>query len=123
MKLTQTDDDPSNLYYEVLQSETGLVKMAIHPVLFGYRVRGWLTSESSCRIDWCGGADYSQIQTLYSILRNILLHRDEKEAFVELPGISKIKPFYLDKEFVDKISSHITQPLELVTIKLPKLSW
>lgn len=124
MKLIPASDDLDNLYSQVLQSETGLVKMAIYPVLFGYRVRGWLTTEYACRIDWCGGADYTQIKTLYSILRNILLNREEnKHAFDGLPETSNIKPFFNDEAFVNNISSQITQPLEVVEIELPQRKW
>lgn len=124
MILIPDKDDELNLYSQVLQSKNGLVKMAIHPVLFGFRVRGWLSTDHGCRIDWCGGADYTQVKTLYSILRNILLHRNEDhKAFDGLPGASNIKPFFHDEEFVKTISEQITQPLEIVEITLPQKTW
>ena len=117
MKLEQAPDDIANGYFHVLQSQTGIVRMAIYPVIYGYRVRGWFSNDMGCTIDWCGGDDQKTVEYLYSILKNILESREEgKEAFKKLPGASRIKPFVKDQEFTAEILSQVVENLELVTL-------
>lgn len=117
MNLYPAPDDPSNMYCNVLTSSTGLIKMAIHPVIYGFRVRGWFTNEHQCRIDWCGGANQPAVERLYSLLRNILLQRlEDNQAFNQLPEISKVKPYYQDVDFVIDVLKHVKDPIEIITL-------
>lgn len=117
MKLIPQKDDMTNRYFAVLGSEAGQYRMALHPVMFGWRVRGWAVQDFGCTIDWCGGDDPVAVRLLYSFLKNILESRPENEhVFDGLPGASKIKPFTQDAEFVSTILSKLTVPFDLVEI-------
>ena len=95
-------------------SEDGKIEIGIYPVIFGYRVRGGYVGNMWCEIDWCGGADQSQLELLYSIAKNIL---EDKGTFSGLPTVSRIKPFFKDDEFVTHINAMTTKPLQIVKLK------
>lgn len=91
--------------------------MAIHPTIFGWRVRSW-AEDTHCTIDWCGGADQHDVERLYSILYNILSHREEsKEALDDLPTCSKVKPYINDAEFLSDILNRLTAPFEIIKLE------
>lgn len=116
MKFNPAEDDDTNLLYNRIVSEDGLIELAIHPVIFGYRVRAGYVGDEYVHLDWCGGDNQGQVELLYSIAKNIL---ENTGSFKGLPGSSKIKPFYKDPDFLIKITGLTTEPLE--TIKLPPL--
>lgn len=97
--------------------------MAIHPMLFGWRVRGWDGAgwDGYVHLDWCGGNDQKDVERLYSVMYNILSNREEDSAlaFDGVPPHSDIKPFYNDENFIREISSLIVEPFSL--LELPDL--
>lgn len=118
MKLIPQPDDLKEMYIHKLASETGLVNMAIYPVAFGFRVRGWLSTESFCHLDWCAGADLWAIERLYAMLYNILEHRDETpDVFNDLPPYSQIKPYFNDPDFVVDLAVKLTTPVNTFDLK------
>lgn len=120
MKLEPAPDRPENLLFHRLVSETGLIEMGIHPVLFGYRVRaGFTDSPWGVELDWCGGADWQDVRRLYSIAAAILRSRPEDgKCFAGLPGHSQVKPFVRDQEFTNKIITAVDGPLALLDIDI-----
>ena len=115
MKLNKAEDDLENLYFEKSTSNSGEVNMAVHPVLFGWRVRGWTKSSGFVEVDWCAGAAQQDIERLYSILYNILSHKeDDITALQDLPGSSKIKPYFNDNEFVVDLVKRLTPPFDII---------
>ncbi len=120
MNLISADDDLFNLYFQKKTSATGLVNMALYPVIFGWRVRGWLSTGHCCHIDWCAGGEQGEAEKLYSMLYNILSSREEDEhAFDNLPEASRKKPYYYDSYFVAAVARNLVAPFEL--LKLPPL--
>jgi hypothetical protein len=103
-----------NDLYQRLVSEDGKIEMGIYPVIFGYRVRAGYAGQMSYELDWCGGDDQTQVELLYSIMKNIL---EKNNSFKGVPMNSTIKPFYNDALFVDYINSLVTKPLEIVKLK------
>ena len=117
MVLVKNEPDLTNLYFEKRSSPSGLVNMAIYPVIFGWRVRGWLSSNFCCSLDWCAGDSQGDVERLYSILFNILSHREEDtNAFNDLPMVSSVKPYFNDDEFVVNVMSKVTAPFELIKL-------
>ena len=114
MKFLPAKDHIENLMFQRLVSEDGKREMAIHPVIFGYRLRCGYTGDGYVHLDWCGGDDQAQLELLYSIAKNILENKDD---FSGIPGSSHIKPFYKDNEFVTDIFNLITEPMEIVKLK------
>lgn len=113
MKFLKAED--TKYYFERLVSEDGKIFLGIHPVMFGFRVRGgYIEDEWGCAIDWCGGDDQTLVEMLYSIAKNIL---ENQGSFLDLPTASKIKPFFNDKDFVELINSKVTKPLEPVRLQ------
>ena len=101
-------------------SENGIVHFGIHRVLYGYRVRAGFTKDFHYFLDWCGGADWKSVEILYSACMNILGQREEnRDAFLDLPSISKIKPFTLDPEFIKFISDSIDNNFEILPLEQP----
>lgn len=118
MNLVETDPDLENLYYEKRTSENGLVNIAVYPVMFGWRVRGWVTGENFCHIDWCAGDVQQDVERLYSILLNVLSNRDEsKDVLSDLPQASKVKPYFNDDDFVVNVLSKVVAPFEAVKLR------
>lgn len=114
IKFNPAEDDDHNLLYQRIVSEDGKIEIAIHPVIFGYRVRAGYVGDGWVQLDWCGGNDQAQLELLYSIAKNILEHKGNFEG---VPGKSNIKPFYKDFEFVDKILSLTTGKLDVIKLK------
>ncbi len=100
--------------YERLISNDGRIEMGIHPVLFGYRVRAGYVGDVYYHLDWCGGDNQAQVEMLYSIMKNILISRND---FSGIPSNSKIKPFYNDLEFCRITDKLITGQLESIKLK------
>lgn len=108
-------------YLHCLESETGLVRIGIWRVLFGFRVRAGI-GDVTCDIDWCAGNKWKDVERLYSICLSILSQRKEdKNCFEGIPSFSRIKPFYLDKDFVETITKLSGSDLKLMKLKKPDM--
>lgn len=115
MNLQPAPNDVDNLYLHVLESETGLIRMAVHPVLYGWRVRAWFVDAGSVALDWCAGSVITDVERLYSLLRNILLQRPEdRKAFSKLPTASAVKPFFLDEKFLVTVLEAAADPITII---------
>lgn len=112
MKFQPAEDNDA--YFERLVSEDGKIELGVYPVMFGYRVRAGFTNFEWSEIDWCGGANQTQVELLYSIAKNIL---EKQGNFKGMPMCSDIKPFYNDEEFSKYIHSKVSKPLEIVQLK------
>lgn len=88
-----------------LVSECGKVEIGVYRVMYGFRVRAGYTESDECAIDWCAGANWLDVQTLFCLAVRILSHRDASEdCFRGIPASSQIKPFYRDIQFVTQLS-------------------
>jgi len=105
MKFVFVGDDLEIGIYEKQVSEDGRVWVGISPVLYGYRIRaGYTVDKIGCALDWCAGANPSDVSRLYSIILAILSKRDDvADCFYDIPGASTIKPFYRDHQFTKTI--------------------
>lgn len=121
MKFIEADDSSEDQMYSRVVSENNLVEVGIYPVMFGFRVRCGFVGSKSYFIDYCGGADQLQVETLYSMTIAILSQRDEnREVFKGLPPCSNIKPYFNDVEFLEWIINE-SKP-NYTHISLPPLS-
>lgn len=95
--------------------------MGVYRVLFGFRVRCGMTSDKMCcALDWCGGANWKDVERLYSLCLGILSQKDENNfSFMGIPTVSSIKPFYLDEKFVS-IVGKLAGDFELLTLTQPE---
>lgn len=117
MKFRIVEDDTDKLLIFRRLSENNLVEIGVHRVLFGYRVKAGFANEGFCYLDWCAGGNWKDVERLYSLCYAILSKRDEnRNCFDELPGTSIIKPFYLDLDFVEKVSKEAGD-FELIILK------
>lgn len=120
MILNPVKNDVENLYFSIQSSETGLINIGIYQVMFGFRVRGWIKGKGGCNVDWCAGSTNVAVEILYSMLKSILELRPENEqAFDGIPELSKVKPFYNDKEFVAAVAELLPDHYEVY--RLPNL--
>lgn len=114
MKFLPAEDDRLNQLYQRIVSEDGKIEIAVHPVIFGYRVRAGYVGDCYVHLDWCGGDDHSAVEMLYSIAKNIL---EAKGNFEGIPDRSNIKPYYKDVDFMKELMKLTTEPLEVVKLK------
>lgn len=120
MKLISAKDDELTQLFHRKVSENGLVEMGVYRVLFGWRVRAGFVGNWMCELDWCGGSDWKNVERLYSICHAILSQRDENlECFRNLPMFSKVKPFFMDLEFVDIVTKQAGE-ISLVSLDSTK---
>lgn len=114
-------DDVVDHYYHVHVSDGGLVRVGIHPVLFGYRVVGWFTGSVGPSLNWCAGTEQADVERLYSLMLAALAgHEEDHQCFEGMPSCSRIKPFYLDVDFLTQVVQLAGENLQL--IKLPPMS-
>jgi hypothetical protein len=100
--------------FEVVRSENDRFRVGIYPVAFGFRIRAWTTGASWCHLDWCAGGEQVNVERLYSILLDILGGRmEEVESFDDLPVASRIKPFFLDADFILFISDKLSPEFKM----------
>jgi hypothetical protein len=104
-----------------LVSENNYVHMGVLRVAYGYRVRaGWCLDRAGVHLDWCGGGNWEDVQTLYTILANILAHRPEDDSCFDcLPPHSEVKPYFLDPVFLVKIAEASQLPIQKIQIQQP----
>lgn len=109
MQFHKTDDaTDKGLICRSLSSE-GLVEVGIFRVMFGFRVRagftaGGVTPYDDCRIDWCGGDNWSAIQMLRRACIEILSQREEdRHCFDDIPSITDVKPYFYDRDFLQYV--------------------
>ncbi len=116
MNLEPAPHDTGNGYFERLVSPLG-VCMALHPVLFGWRVIGYYENDFGLSLNWCAGNDHANVERLYSLMRSVLLAREDGPgAFRGLPGVSSIKPFHRDARFVEVVSAAAGPNLALISL-------
>ena len=105
MKLVTANDDVSGALFHRKISENNLVEMGVFRVMFGWRIRAGFCGKYVYELDWCGGGDWKNVERLYSICYAILSNREEnRQCFDGLPMVSKIKPFFMDLEFLDIVT-------------------
>lgn len=114
MKFIAAEDDEENLLFQRLVSEDGKIEIAVHPVMFGYRVRAGYVGRGWTEIDWCAGDKHPHVEFLYSVIKNIL---ENKGNFEGVPTHSNIKPYYKDLEFVDAVVKLTVGDLEIIKLK------
>ena len=105
-----------------LSSENDVVHIGTFRVMYGWRVRAGFCKESyGMRLDWCGGANWKDVERLYSLLYAILSSREESDdCFDDLPGCSHIKPFYKDHDFL-RIVGEKAGDFELMELEVPPI--
>ncbi len=119
MILNPDSVDAENGHFHCLTSENRVIMMAVHPVLYGFRVCGWRRGSFGYSLNWCGGAEQGHVEALYSLMRAILLKRGESHTFDGLPMASEVKPFFNDVAFSNTLAKLAGPDVEC--IKLPPL--
>ncbi len=119
MKFKAAPDNQLFCLSNFVVSENNLVYIGVYPVIFGYRVRaGFVDDLTTCRLDWCAGGVWEDVERLYSLCYSILENRDENTScFDEIPAYSERKPFYNDLKFVTTLNKHLS---DVTLLKLNK---
>jgi hypothetical protein len=116
MKFKQATDDPNNGLSYRLVSENDLVEIGAYKVMFGWRVRAGFCGSSVCELDWCGGAEWKDVERLYSLCVAILSKKEENSfCFDGVPPYSNKKPFFKDKAFIE-ICSNLAGDFSLLSL-------
>lgn len=130
MNFIERPSDPHFQWTHYRVSEEGGVHIGVHRVLYGFRVRaGYRGDKLGCYCDWCGGANWKDVERLYSLCLAILSQREEPgdnwrhaEVFEGMPPVSSIKPFYLDEEFTKKVTQLAGPNLEMISLMRPEVA-
>lgn len=104
-------------------SSGGLVHVGVYRVLYGVRIRAGFTNDKwGVTLDWCAGAEWWNVEALYSACITILSLRDEnRNCFKGIPQVSNIKPFFNDLEFCEALRELSQGQTQL--LKLQKPDW
>lgn len=117
MNLHSIPNDVENELYHMMLSENESIFMGVYRVAFGFRVRSGFYNKPWCELDWCAGSDWNNVQRLYSILFAILAQREEStDCFKNLPGHSRVKPFYNDLEFTQFVLKEAGSNLKMIDL-------
>lgn len=104
MKFKPAPEDACTMMFNRLVSENELVEIGCFRVGYGWRVRAGFVGDPCVFLDWCAGANWKDVERLYSLCFAVLSNREEnRECFNGLPPYSKIKPFFLDLDFVEVV--------------------
>lgn len=130
MKFIERPTDPHFEWSHYRVSEGGGVHIGIYRVMYGFRVRAGYTGDTlGCYCDWCGGANWEDVERLYSLCVAILSQREEpgdqwrgSSVFEGIPPVSSIKPFYLDKEFTERVTKLAGDKLEMISLVRPEVA-
>jgi len=116
MILNDTPDDLENQMLQRKVSANGLIEIGLYPVMFGVRVRAGFVGSHYSHLDWCAGASPEHIQSLYKIAVTILEARSEDRfCFNGIPGVSRVKPYFNDPEFLKEIAKLLEASLPAET--------
>lgn len=114
----QINDDDH--YFHRIRSETGLIEIAVHRVMFGWRVVGMFHNTFGIEINWCAGDRWEDVIKLYSILHAILSNRPEnRHAFDGIPQMSKVKPYFKDPDFLGKVAKITPERVTTIPLEQP----
>jgi hypothetical protein len=133
MKFLETQHDPGSVWSDWMnyrRSEGGGVHLGVYRVMYGFRVRAGYTGDlMGCTLDWCGGANWKDVERLYSLCLAILSQKEEPgekwrnaEVFRGIPPHSNVKPFYNDPDFVQKVCELAGSDFELLTLEKPSIA-
>lgn len=125
----ETDED---LIYR--RSWNNMVEIALHPVLFGWRVRAGYEFRSYYQLDYCCGDQQAEIELIYSTVLTILTNELNKQdltldkrtictnVFSKFPK-QNTKPMRNDPEcMINLILLAGVEPDELIKVSFPDLT-
>ena len=110
MLFHEAADDHNNKLFCRRVSEGGTVEIGVFRVLYGYRVRAGFVGAISFNLDWCAGANWIEVESLYTMCLQILMDRKEQPScFDGMPPCSTIKPYRNDHEFLRQVAALIPE--------------
>lgn len=112
--INEKGPDDELLYRKV--SEDGKIQIGVHPVIFGFRIRAGYVGCMAYELDYCAGADISQVELIYSMVLTIL-HNDI--PFKSFPN-QNTKPMINDPNCFIKLISLIGDAT-IIPMKTPKI--
>lgn len=125
MKFNSKDTDP-HLFYR-MESEDGKVEIGVYPTIYGFRVRAGIVGNGIYELDYCCGANITEIETVYSIVLSILSAREipvglskielASKAFENFP-IQEVKPMHNDPDCLFTLNMMVVD-LPLISVKTP----
>lgn len=99
-------DPTSGLLHSYIDHRKKII-VGLCAVLPGYRIRAGELGAMWYQIDWCCAANQEKRTVLFSLLINYL---EEGGDLYALPRMSRIKPYYYDFQFVQKLSILFKNP-------------
>lgn len=96
MEFQKAPDKPEELMFARIIREDKKIEMSVLVVLFGYRVTASYVGSPTYCLNWCCGAEQSNVEWVYTMMKKIL----ESDVDInDLPIASKVKPLFNDPEF------------------------
>jgi len=78
-------------------------EICLQRVIFGWRIRFGRAGERTYEFDWCAGDDPASINILYTHLCYLIRAEGAENVAVKYPPASSIKPYTMDREFIEKV--------------------
>lgn len=117
MNFKKAPDNELNLLFHRVVSENNLIEIGVYRVMFGWRVRSGFTGAGTCMLDWCAGANWDDVERLYSLCYAILSKREEnRQCYDGVPPFSHVKPFFKDLSFLSIVGKQAGE-FELIKLK------
>lgn len=109
-------------YRNTLVSENRVVFVGLYKVMFGWRVRaGYCRDTYLCELDWCAGANWNDVERLYSLAVAILSKKEENHScFKDMPPFSNIKPFFNDAQFTYEVCKMAGEDFKMIHLPKPE---
>lgn len=95
MKFSPAEDSGQDLICRKI-SESGLIEIGVHHVMFGHRIRVGYAGRQYCELDYCAGANQEDVERLYAVIETVLSNQDEKTIDWDIFPKQNIKPVFND---------------------------
>lgn len=105
MLFIEAEDDLYNKLFCRRISSNFLIEIGVYRVLYGYRVRAGFIGALCSNLDWCAGANWSHVESLYTMCLAVMTSREEnRNCFDGIPTHSNVKPYFNDPEFLKNVA-------------------
>ncbi len=108
MEFVKISDTKDYLNRYAINLDGKKFEVSIHPVMFGYRIIGGFIDSNVLEFNWCCGNDKFILHFTQKVLMRFI---EQGVPLKNIPFCSDIKPWPKDKEFVERITKLMVNPV------------
>ena len=119
-------DDNEGMIFRRTRKVAGIpeIEMGVYPVMFGYRIRVGIAGSFVMELDYCAGAQLSDVESIYSLTLAILNKKmDEvkegdfvKKIFLDFPQ-QDVKPMFNDPACFMKLTEVAGKDVKKISLE------